>query len=97
MYYARLCTWIYCHLIITHVCAFLFKKQNHSIDGKSEGEGEGEGDDYGIKEDTCNEVGKEIISDDDMLVSEMANACLWTYTVHLLLFWYNKLVSVTRN
>lgn len=76
MYYARLCTWIYCHLIITHVCAFLFKKQNHSIDGKSEGEGEGEGDDYGIKEDTCNEVGNEIISDDDMLVSEMANACL---------------------
>ena len=59
-------------MIITHVCAFLFKKQNHSIDGKSEGEG----DDYGIKEDTCNEVGKEIISDDDMLVSEMANACL---------------------
>ncbi|CAH3159441.1 unnamed protein product, partial [Porites lobata] len=43
------------------------KKQNDSIDGKSEGEGEGEGDDYGIKEDTCNEVGKEIISDDDML------------------------------
>lgn len=58
-------------MIITHVCAFLFKKQNHSIDGKSEGEGEGEGDDYGIKEDTCNEVGKEIISDDDMLVSEL--------------------------